>query len=177
MIEPIFHTKIEDQTDQYAKFIFEPLHLSFGNSIGNAIRRTLLSSLPGYAISHVKIEGATQLFATLPGVKESVLDIVLNLKKLRFTGTGEGPFSVHMKVKGGQNVTASNFEGEAEIVTGDVYIAEITDDKATLEIEAIVEKGYGFVASEEKESKAGYITLDSSFRQYSASTTRLKKLV
>lgn len=164
MIEPIFQTKVETQTDDYARIIFEPLHPSFGNSLGNSIRRTLLSSLKGAAVSYVRVEGASHLFSTIPGVKESVLDVVLNLKRVRFSTVGDGPFIMRMNVKGARKVTASDLIGEAEVVNGDLYIAEITDDKAKLEIEAIVETGYGFIASEEKEErKTGYITVDSAF--------------
>ncbi|MCX7996356.1 MAG: DNA-directed RNA polymerase subunit alpha [Patescibacteria group bacterium] len=164
MVEPIFQTKVELQSQDYAKIIFEPLHPSFGNSLGNSIRRTLLSSLKGAAIGYVRIEGAPHLFSTIPGVKESVLDIVLNLKQVRFSTAGDGPFVVRMSVKGARKVTASDLVGEAEVVNGDLYLAEITDEKAQLEIEAIVETGYGFVASEEKEEKkSGFITVDSAF--------------
>lgn len=164
MIEPIFQTKIESESQGYGKFVFEPLHASFANSLGNAIRRTMLSSLKGASISYVKIEGAPHLFSTIPGVKESVLDIVLNLKQASFAFEGEGPFTVRLQLKGAQKVTAGALDGDAKVVNDDLYIAEITDSKATLEIEAIVETGYGFIAAEEKEEKkAGYITIDSSF--------------
>ncbi len=164
MIEPIFQTKVESESREYGKFVFEPLHASFANSLGNAIRRTMLSSMKGAAISYVKIEGAPHLFSTITGVKESVLDIVLNLKKVAFEYSGEGPFTVRMHVKGSQKVTASSLDGDIKVTNGDLYIAEITDSKASLEIEAIVETGYGFIAAEEKEEKkAGYITVDSSF--------------
>lgn len=164
MIEPIFQTKIESESQDYGKFVFEPLHASFANSLGNAIRRTMLSSMKGASISYVKVEGAPHLFSTIPGIKESVLDIVLNLKQVAFTYEGEGPFTVRLQMKGAQKVTASALEGDVKVANGDLYLAEITDSKATLEIEAIVETGYGFVASEEKEeSKPGYITVDSSF--------------
>ena len=78
MLEPIFNITIEKQEATYGKFIYEPLHTSFGNSIGNAIRRTLLSSLSGVSIGYVKFAKASHFFTTIPGVKESVLDIVLN---------------------------------------------------------------------------------------------------
>lgn len=164
MLEPIFQTKLENQSGNYGVFVFEPLHPSFGNSLGNAFRRTLLSSLKGASIGYVKITKAPHLFSTLPGVKESVLDIVLNMKQIRFSVPGEGPYSVSLSVKGAGKVYAKEFKGEAEVVNGDLYLGEITDDKASLEIEAIVETGYGYIASEEKEeTKTGYITLDSAF--------------
>ncbi len=164
MLDPMFLTKTEDQTGDHGRFVFEPLAASFGESMGNALRRTLLSSLPGAAVSYVKIEGAQHMFATLKGVKESVLDIVLNLKQLKFEVPGDESYKIYLSAKGAGKVYAKDIEGEAKVVNGDVYLAEITDPKGKLEIEAIVEKGYGFVAAEEKESKeSGFITVDSSF--------------
>lgn len=163
MIEPMFQTKIVEQNDTFGKFVFEPMHPSFANSIGNALRRTLLSSIRGAAVGYVKIAGAEHLFSTVTGVKESVLDMVLNLKQVHFILENEGPARVTLNVKGPGKVYAESLEGEAKVVTTNQYIAEITDD-VSLEIEAIIESGYGFIASEEKEDEpAGFITVDSSF--------------
>ncbi|NTU46591.1 DNA-directed RNA polymerase subunit alpha [Candidatus Roizmanbacteria bacterium] len=164
MTDPIFSTKVEEQSETYARFIFEPLHPSFAQSVGNALRRTLLSSLPGASIAYVKVEGAPHLFTTLKGVKESVLDIILNLKQLHFAATGEGPYHVSLSVTKPGKVFAKDFTGEVGVVNGDVYIAEVTDPKGKLEIDAIVETGIGYVAAEEKEhTEVGYITLDTAF--------------
>ena len=163
MLEPIFNVEIQDESKTYARFIYEPLNASFGNSIGNALRRTLLSSLQGAAISYVKFNKAPHFFTTIPGIKESALDIVLNLKQVRFKAAGEGPFNVHLSAKGGKKLTAKDITGEAEVVNGDMYIAQITDDKASLEFDAIVELGYGYKPTEEKEEKAGYIAIDSNY--------------
>ncbi len=163
MIEPMFNVEIQEESNTFARFIYEPLNASFGNSIGNAIRRTLLSSLPGAAVSYVKFAKAPHFFTTIPGVKESVLDIVLNLKQVRFKATTEGSLNVHLSAKGGKKLTAKDITGEAEVVNADMYIAQITDDKASLEFDAIVELGYGYQPAEEKEEKAGFIAIDSSF--------------
>lgn len=164
MLEPTFHTKTEDKNENYAKLVFEPLTSSFGNSIGNALRRTLLSSLPGAAIGYIKLNNAPHFFATIPGVKESVLDIVLNLKQVKFATTSEGPFRMTLSVKGAKKVYAKDLTGDAEVVNGDLYIGEITDDKGAIDLEAIVEVGYGFIPSEEKESpETGFVAVDSSF--------------
>lgn len=164
MLEPIFQTKIEKQSDNYGQIVFEPMHPSFAHSFGNAIRRTLLSSLRGAAIGYVKITNAPHFFTTLPGVKESILDIVLNLKQVRFMVAEEGSYTVRLMVNGAGKVYAKSFEGEVKVVNEDHYIAEITDDKASLEIEAIVETGYGYLAADEKaEEKAGFVAIDSSF--------------
>lgn len=164
MLEPAFYTHMQDATSTYARFVLEPLLSSFGQSMGNALRRTLLSSLPGAAVTYVKVEGAPHLFTTVKGVKESVLDIVLSMKQLKFEATTDGPFTVHLSVKGKGKVYGKDIEGEAKVVNGDVYLAEITDDKGKLEMEAVVEKGYGFVPSEDREKKeSGYVAVDSSF--------------
>lgn len=164
MLEPTFYTQKKEESETYTKFVFEPLLSSFGQSMGNSLRRTLLSSLPGAAITYVKIDGAPHLFTTLKGVKESVLDIILNLKLLRFEVPNEGSFTVSLSVKGKGKIYGKDIEGEVKVVNKDLYIAEITDEKGRIEIEAIVEVGYGFVPSEEREKKTGgFIALDAAF--------------
>lgn len=163
MISPNFYTKTE-QTDDHGKFVLEPLPASFGNSLGNALRRTLLSSLKGAAVTQVKIEGVDHMFSTVPGVKESALDIILNLKQLKFKTTKEGEFKVELDLKGTKKVHGSDLKGEAEVVNGDLYLAEITDSKGKLEITAIVETGIGSRSAEEQEKKeSGYIAVDAYF--------------
>ncbi len=164
MMVPNFFTQKVEQDDTFGKFVLEPLPLSFGQSLGHSLRRTLLSSLTGAAITNVKIEDALHLFTTLKGVKESVLEIVLNLKQLKFAVTEGGPFKVFIKSKGVGKIYAKDIEGEIEPVNGDAYIAEITDDKGKLEIEAIVEVGSGYSQVEEREKKEyGFIPVDSFF--------------
>lgn len=164
MLDPVFYTKVEEQSDNFARFIFEPLHPSFAQSLGNAIRRTLLSSIRGASLGQVKFDNVPHLFSTIKGVKESVLDVVLNLKQLRFETPREGMFRINLSVKGSQKVYGKNIEGEAKVVNGDQYIAELTDDKAKLELDAIVETGYGYVSAEEKENtETGYTAVDSSY--------------
>ncbi|MEO6509122.1 MAG: DNA-directed RNA polymerase subunit alpha [Patescibacteria group bacterium] len=164
MIDPVFHTKLEEQSEDYGLFTFEPLVSSFGQSMGVGLRRTLLSSLRGAAVGYVKFDSAPHLFSTIKGVKESALDIVLQLKQLRFEVPAEGRYKISLTSKGEGKIYAKDIEGEVKIVNGDLYIAEITDAKGQLEFEAIVETGYGFVSAEEKEvEETGYITVDSSF--------------
>lgn len=164
MLEPTFYTQKKEESENYARFVFEPLMASFGQSMGNSLRRTLLSSLPGAAITYVKIEGAPHLFTAIKGIKESVLDIVMNLKMLRFEVPSEGAFKMKLSVKGKGKIYGKDMEGEVKVVNGDLYLGEITDDKGKLEIEATVETGYGFVPSEEREKKeSGLIALDTSF--------------
>jgi DNA-directed RNA polymerase subunit alpha len=164
MIDPVFHTKLEEQSQDYGLFTFEPLASSFGQSMGVGLRRTLLSSLRGAAVGYVKFENADHVFSTLKGVKESVLDIVLQLKQLRFEVPADGTYKIHLSAKGTGKIYAKDIEGEVKVVNGDLYLAEITDPKGKLEIEAIVETGYGFITAEEKETEeTGFITVDSAF--------------
>lgn len=164
MINPVFITKKNALTESYGQFVMEPLPQSFGNSLGNALRRTLSSSLKGSAITSVKISGIPHLFSTLKGVKESGLELTLNLKQLRFKTSGEGPFKAVLSAKGAGKLYGKNVEGEIEIVNKDHYIGEITDDKVKLDIEMIIEVGYGFSPTEERETKEyGFIPVDAFF--------------
>ncbi len=164
MTVPNFFTQKVEQDETFGKFVLEPLPLSFGQSLGHSLRRTLLSSLTGAAITNVKIEGASHLFTTLKGVKESVLEIVLNLKQLKFAVAEGGPFKISLKSKGVGKIYAKDIEGEVKPVNGGAYIAEITDDKGKLELEAIVEVGSGYSQVEEREKKEyGFIPVDSFF--------------
>ncbi len=164
MLNPNFFTQKVEDSQTYGKFILEPLPLSFGQSLGHALRRTLLSSLAGVAITDVKIDGVPHLFATLKGVKESALEVVLNLKQLKFEAEGEGPFRLNLTVKGNGKIHGKDIEGDARVVNKDLYIAEITDNKAKLEIEAIAQRGIGYSPVEEREKKEfGFIPVDAFF--------------
>lgn len=164
MVNPNFYTQKVEETATYGKFSIEPLFLSMGQSIGHAMRRTLLSSLKGAAITNVKVEGISHMFSTIKGVKESVLEMVLNLKQLRFETSGDGPFKVNLKMKGTGKVYGKDVEGEVKVVNTDLYLAEITDDKGKLDIEMIVEVGTGYSQVDDRESKEfGYIPVDAFF--------------
>lgn len=165
MLNPNFTTKVEEDSDTYGKFVLGSLPVSFGQSFGNALRRVLLSSLPGLAVTSVKIEGASHLFTTVKGVKESVLEIVLNLKQLRFEATeGDGPFHIHLVAKKSGKLHGKDVEGDIKIVNEELYLGEITDDKGKLEVEAIVEKGQGYLSVEDRETKEfGFIPVDAFF--------------
>lgn len=164
MIEPDFFTKEEKISSNEARFIIEPLPASFGYSLGNSLRRTLLSSIKSAALTQVKIEGASHLFMTLPGIKESVLEIVMNLKRLVFKYNGEGPFLIKLEINKVGKVYGKDVTGEVEVVNKDLYIAEITSSKGKLTIEGLVEIGMGFLsAKEQKKYEFGYIPLDTFF--------------
>ncbi len=154
-------------TDTYGKFIIEPLERGFGTTIGNALRRVLLSSIQGAAITNVKIDGALHEFSTLPHVREDVAEIILNLKKLRFNFTADEPRKMTLEAEGPGDITADSFTGEpgVEILNPDTLIATL-DKGGKLRIEIEVDTGRGFVLSEmqgEGERPIGVIPLDSNF--------------
>lgn len=164
MVEPNFYTKKKEQTKSYGKFVLEPLPLSFGYSVGNALRRTLLSSLKGAAITQVKVSNASHLFTTLKGVKESVLEVILNLQQLRFQTPKDGTFKIHLEAKGAKKIYGKDVKGEVKIVNADAYVAQITDSKGKIDINAIVETGVGSLSRDEIEEKeSGYTAVDAYF--------------
>lgn len=165
MIKPEFITEIKEISSNVSQFIIGPLPQGFGHTLGNALRRTLLSSIPGAAVTYVKISGVSHPFTTIAGVKDSVLDIILNIKLLRFKTIGDGPFEIHLSFKGKRKIYGKDFKGgNISVVNGDQYIAEIVDSDVTLEIDLLVEKGVGYSPAEEKEKKEfGVIAVDSVF--------------
>lgn len=137
----------------------------YGTTLGNALRRVLLSSLPGAAITSVKIGGASHEFSTLPGVMEDVVQIILNLKQVRFRLHGDEPATLVLKAKGQTEAKAGDFKGASnvEVVNADMVIATLTDKKAELEMEITVEKGLGYVPVEQRdneEREIGVIAVD-----------------
>jgi DNA-directed RNA polymerase subunit alpha len=127
------------------------LYPGYGITLGNALRRVLLSSIPGAAITTLKIENVLHEFSTIPGVLEDVLDITLNLKQVRIKMLTSEPQEIYLNAKGEGEVKAGDIKvpSNLEIVNPELHIATLTDKKATLNIEMKVEKGIGFVSSEE----------------------------
>lgn len=155
----------DSQFPYYGKFIIEPLERGYGITLGNALRRVLLSSIPGYAITEVKIEGAPHEFVSLPGIIEDVPEIILNLKGVRFKLNGEGPFYFKLEKVGEGEVKAGDIKinKEGEIVNPDHHIATLTKD-GKLFMELKVEKGRGYVPAEyTKNNEIGVILVDAIF--------------
>jgi DNA-directed RNA polymerase subunit alpha len=154
-------------TDTYTRFIVEPLERGFGVTIGNAVRRILLSSLQGAAVTSVKIDGALHEFSTLPHVLEDVAEIIINIKKMRFKFLAEEAKTLTLEVDGPGDVTASAFAGDpgVEILNPEAPIATL-DKGAKLRIEIEVDTGRGFLLSElqhQTEKPIGVIPVDSNF--------------
>lgn len=124
----------------------EPCAKGFGTTIGNALRRVLLSSLTGAAVTAVKIKGVEHEFSTIANVKEDVLEIILNLKALRMKCFSEEPVKLHLSVKGEKVITAKDFEKNAdvEVVNTDLVIATLTDKSASFEMDVTIEQGRGY---------------------------------
>lgn len=162
------HPYVEREDDRSAEIVIEGLHPGYGVTIGNTLRRVLFSSLPGAAVTKVKIEGASHEFSTLPGVLEDVLTILLNIKQLRFKVFTDMPETVTFEKKGEGEVTAADIKtsSQLEIVNKDQHIATLTKKDAVLSIELIVERGVGYRAKEAIQTdrvESGVIVLDAIF--------------
>ena len=160
--------KNQEKEGKKATFEVESLHPGYGTTIGNSLRRVLLSSLEGAAITQVKIEDVQHEFSTVEGIKEDVINIILNLKQLNFKFFADEPQKATLSVSGEKEVKAKDFDfpTQVEIVNGDAPIATLTSDDAELEMEVTIEKGVGFVSAEEmKDGKeqVGQITVDAIF--------------
>ncbi|MBI4733237.1 MAG: DNA-directed RNA polymerase subunit alpha [Rubrobacteridae bacterium] len=173
---------VEEQRDNMAQFRVEPLERGFGYTLGNSIRRVLLSSLPGAAITSVKIERVSHEFSTVPGVKEDVIDIILNLKDVVLRLHGEEPVTMRINEQGPKFVTAGDiqFPAEIEIINPDRELATLNAD-GKLEIEMVVEPGRGYASAERNKRPSdaiGVIPIDSVFSPirsvtYSVENTRV----
>ena len=143
-------TKVVSNKENKGTFEIEGLYPGYGFTIGNSLRRVLLSSLEGAAVTQVKIKGASHEFATLPGMKEEVLSLLLNLKQIRFRVFGDELLSATLKAKGVKEVKAGDFKtpSQVEVVNKDLVIAHLTDKAAQLELEVQIGKGVGYEAAE-----------------------------
>jgi DNA-directed RNA polymerase subunit alpha len=141
---------VEDDSDNSATFIIEPMHQGYGMTLGNSLRRVLLSSIEGAAIVAFRVEGATHEFTTLPGVKEDVVEISLNLKNVRLKSFSDEPVELHLEKTGGV-VTAGDIKttADVEIINPDALILTIDDPKASVKMDIVVEKGRGYRTIEE----------------------------
>ncbi len=148
--------------------VVEPLYPGYGMTLGNSLRRVLLSSLPGAAVVGVKIKGASHEFMTLPGIQEDVLELILNIKQLRLKIHGDEEVRLELKAKGKKVVTAKDItkNSQVEIKNPDLVIANLSDDKAFLEAEIIARPGRGYRMSEgakRENTELGFIEIDSIF--------------
>jgi len=167
MDEINFKVKEITTAPDFGEFVIEPFEPGYGHTIGNALRRVLYTSIEGAAVTSVRITGVKHKFSTLPGLKENIVDLLLNIKdlNLRLLDSKESA-TVKLSVKGTKKVTAGDLESTdgVEIVDKDQYIGSLSGDKSKLEMELTVEKGYGFSLAEERRSTAlGVMTVDAVF--------------
>ena len=156
------------EDDRYAKFVIEPLERGYGTTLGNSLRRMLLSSLPGVASTSVKIDGVLHEFSTVPGVKEDVTEIILNIKNLVIKLHSDGPKTVYINQEGAGEICARDIKHDAdvEILNGDMHIATLDED-GKLFMEITIDKGRGYVSSDQNkeliQGQIGVIATDSIF--------------
>jgi len=163
-------SQIRTVLEEEHKGVYEvdALHPGYGHTIGNSLRRVLLSSLPGAAITRVRIQGVSHEFSTIPDIKEDVISILLNLKQVRLLMHTDEPQKITLSAKGVKKITAWDLEvpTQVEVMNKDMHLATLTSKDAKLEIEATVEKGLGYVPREvlEREKvEVGMLTLDAIF--------------
>ncbi|HEX7288134.1 MAG TPA: DNA-directed RNA polymerase subunit alpha [Candidatus Angelobacter sp.] len=158
-------TDTETLTDKYGRFYAQPFERGFGTTIGNALRRVLLSSIEGAAVTAVKIEGVLHEFQSIPGVVEDATDIILNLKQVPFKLNGDGPKAIYLKTDQPGVVTSGMIEADAdvEVLDKDVYIATVSEG-GKLDMEMRLKRGRGYVAADknfDEDLGLGFIPIDS----------------
>lgn len=165
-MNPSFEAKQVEGDDSEAQIVIEPLEKGYGHTVGNALRRVLLSSLPGAAISSVRIDAVDHQFSTLAGLKEDVVELILNLKQVRIKAVAEETGTLKIEAEGPTEVKAGDIECEAgfEIVNKDLHIATLAKGKK-LKLEMSVESGTGYSMAKERVSSAaiGEIPVDALF--------------
>lgn len=173
--------KVVSNKDNKGVFEIEALYPGYGVTLGNSLRRVLLSSLEGAAITQVKIKGASHEFTTISGLKEDVLGVLLNLKQVRLQMFDEGPFSATLKVKGVKEVTAGDFKtpNQVEIANKNLVIAHLTEKSADLDLEIQISKGIGYETAETRrrgKEEIGIISLDAIYTPIEKVSYRVEQM-
>lgn len=158
--------ELKELAENRGQLIIEPLFAGYGTTVGNALRRVMLSSMPGAAVTAVKIKGVDHEFSAMEGVQEDVVDIILNFKKLRLKVHTDEPVRLTINAKGKKEVTAGDIEANAdvEVVNKDLHLATLTGDKSVFEVEIMANRGRGYVPTEsrnEEKKEIGMIAIDS----------------
>lgn len=184
MNQSFFQIKTEKETKNEGVFILEPLEQGYGQTLGNALRRVLLTALPGAAVTFVKIAGVRHQFTTIPGLKEDVVELILNIKQLRIHYSGDKPVKLILEATGPGEVKASEIKTPpgVEVVNKDFVLGTLADKKSKLGIEMTVEKGFGYSPFEERKSETlGVIPIDALFSpvarvNYKVEATRVGRM-
>lgn len=174
-------TKVVESKENRGIFMIEGLYPGYGITIGNSLRRVLLSSLEGAAVTQVKLKGVDHEFSTLPGVLEDVITILLTIKQMRFRLYGEEPQKASLKIKGEKEVKALEFKLPAslELINKDLVLAHVTEKSTEFEMEIQVEKGIGYVPAEERKKEKqeiGTIMLDAIFTPIKRVSSRVENM-
>src|SRR3989344_5922425 len=162
-------------------FHIEGLYTGFGLTLGNALRRALFSSLPGAAVTRIKIKGVGHEFTTIPGVAEDVIELTLNLKKIRFKFFADESQILTLKIKGEKEVRAGDIKtnSQVEIVNSELHLVSLTDKKAELDMELTVEKGLGYLPAADRKFERlpiGTIVLDAIFSPITKVNTSVENI-
>lgn len=166
MIEPLFQIKKEKETKDFGQFVIEPLESGFGHTLGNALRRVLLSAIPGAAITQIKIAGVKHKFSTLEGLREDIIEFILSFKQVKVGYEGEKPAKLTLDKTGPGEIKAGDIETPAkvEITNKDLVIGSLANKKSRLKVDMLVETGYGYSPAEERMTeKLGEIPIDAIF--------------
>ena len=167
MVNPNYKVVEEVKEEGYSKFVIEPLEPGFGHTLGVALRRVLLTSIEGAAVTSVKIDNVSHLFSTLPGLKEDIIELVLNIKTLRVKlADGKAEAKLKLVVAGPGQILGKDIEvtDGVEVVDSKHYLGSLADKKSKLSMEMIVERGFGYsLAEERKISTVGVIPIDAIF--------------
>lgn len=181
MLTPAFTVTAGKEEADSATFVIEPLEKGYGHTIGNALRRAMLDSLPGAAITQVKIKGIRHQFTTLKGMSEDIVEFILNLKRIRIRYDGEEPQTLHLSAQGQGEMKASQIKTPATvtIVNKQLVLGTLADKKSSMDAEMIVERGVGYSPVEERKvEQLGVIPVDALFTPirrvaYHVETTRV----
>ncbi len=184
MAEPQFTVTSESLTGSQGRFVIEPLPQGFGDTLGNALRRVLYTSIPGAAITSVIIEGTRHQFSTIEGVQEDLVQVILAIKQVHLAYTGGQPAKITLSAKGPGPVTAGQFAtgSDVTIANPDLILAHLSDKSSRLEIEATVESGFGYSPAEDRKSTTvGVIPTDADFSpvirvNYAVEATRVGRV-
>jgi len=166
MIKSLFRIKKEKETKDFGCFVIEPLEPGFGYTLGNALRRVLLSALPGAAITQIKIAGVKHKFSTLEGLKEDIIELILNLKQVKVSYDGRKPAKLILDKTGPGEIKAGDIEvpAKVEIINKGLVIGNLATKKNRFKADIMVESGYGYLPAEERKTeKLGEIPIDALF--------------
>jgi len=184
MFDPTFVVKTDSEKSDYGRYSIEPLSQGYGQTLGNSLRRVLLTSLPGSAVTSVKIEGVKHQFSTLPGLKEDIIEFLLNVKRIRLSVPDATPVTLSLSKKGPGEIKAGDIQVPAgvTIVNPDLVLGTLSDKKAGIEMQLFAQQGYGYVIAEEiAVHEVGVIPLDALFSpvvrvNYKVEATRVGRM-